>query len=294
MERLQPAEYAPLNPDAMQAIQTVVTRAARDGMQLVIDIHNYGAGFGHPIGSPETPDRAFADLWRKLAQRFSGDRNVIFGLMNEPHMQTPAAWLPAVNAAIASIRGAGATHQESWYPAQIGMEPGRGYRLATPPQSAVALSIPMAILLLRCISISTRMDQGHIPRWYRRPSDPTVLPLSPIGRQSYGASFSWVSLGWQPDAPSLDALRNMLEFMRKHPVWQGGAFWSGGAWWHDYPFSIEPDARPIQAANGDFLKRRVQEMIGQAMTPRLARAKAVRQDQRRTISRPDTKHGAAF
>ena len=110
-QRLQPREYGPLDPAVVQAVQAVVHDAARHGMKVDLDVHNYGSGFGHPVGSQETPDRAFADLWRRMATHFRTDRNVLFGLMNEPHVQSATDWVAAVNDAIKAIRATGASQE---------------------------------------------------------------------------------------------------------------------------------------------------------------------------------------
>jgi len=65
----------------------------------------------HLIGSAQTPDTAFADLWGKLAFHYQSNPSVIFGLMNEPHDQSASVWLGSANAAIAAIRAAGASQE---------------------------------------------------------------------------------------------------------------------------------------------------------------------------------------
>jgi endoglucanase len=80
-------------------------------LKIEIEPHNYGYGFGALIGSTQTPNSSFADLWGKLAFHYKSNPEVIFGLMNEPHDQSAAAWLSSANAAIAAIRSAGATQQ---------------------------------------------------------------------------------------------------------------------------------------------------------------------------------------
>jgi endoglucanase len=55
------------------------------------------------------PYSAFGDLWRRLAEQYKNDPNVLFGLMNEPMgIDDLNQWLNAANAAIAAIRGTGA------------------------------------------------------------------------------------------------------------------------------------------------------------------------------------------
>src|SRR3954451_7947117 len=51
----------------------------------------------------------------KLAAHYKSNPDVIFGLMNEPHVQTAADWLGSANAAIAAIRS-GEAQQEVLLP----------------------------------------------------------------------------------------------------------------------------------------------------------------------------------
>src|SRR5262249_48621863 len=50
-------------------------------------------------------------LGGKLAGPCQSNSGVIFGLMNEPHDQSASAWVGSANAAMAAIRGAGASQE---------------------------------------------------------------------------------------------------------------------------------------------------------------------------------------
>jgi endoglucanase len=71
-------------------------------------VHNYAAYPGRVIGTHSLPPSAFADLWRRIAQRYKDNDTVIFGLMNEPHGFPTETWLATVKMAIAEIRRIGA------------------------------------------------------------------------------------------------------------------------------------------------------------------------------------------
>ena len=122
-ERLQPTPSQSLNQVELQRVKDAVARAGAAGLQVILDIHNYGAyylydgrqGVRRPIGSPQVPVSAFADLWRRLSIHFKDDPAVIaYGLMNEPvglgatATATPAqVWERASQAAVDAIRGTG-------------------------------------------------------------------------------------------------------------------------------------------------------------------------------------------
>ena len=110
-ERVQRTELGPLDATELGRLDDVVNYATSKGLKIEIEPHNYGYGFGSLIGSGETPNSSFADLWGKLAVHYKSNPDVIFGLMNEPHVQTATEWLSSANAAIAAIRSAGSAQQ---------------------------------------------------------------------------------------------------------------------------------------------------------------------------------------
>ena len=93
-------------------VDGLIDHAARRGVTIVLDLHDYGfTASGGLIGREEKATQDFAAQWHGLALRYRNTGNIIFGLMNEPHEQTPQEWLTGVNAAIASIRAVGARQQ---------------------------------------------------------------------------------------------------------------------------------------------------------------------------------------
>jgi Cellulase (glycosyl hydrolase family 5) len=116
-ERVQPLPDGPLNSSEIDRLTAAVSRAGNAGMDVVLDVHNYGAyylaeggrGVRRAIGSPELGIGAFADLWQRLSQRFVDDPTVIgYGLMNEPTgMAGAEVWERASLAAAAAVRGSG-------------------------------------------------------------------------------------------------------------------------------------------------------------------------------------------
>jgi len=239
-ERLQHREFGPLDPAAMRSVQTVIREAAGHGMTVDLDLHNYGSGFGHPVGSRATPDRAFADLWRRVARRFRSDSNVMFGLMNEPHVQTAAEWVAAANAAIAAIRTAGAKQEilvsgidwdGAWH--WISSGTAAAMQAGLRPEGNVVFEVHQYL-----------DSDGSGTHWNVVSPSIGVQRLRTVTQwaERNGEKLFLGEFGSAADAPSLTALDNMLGYMCAHTTaWQGGAYWSGGAWWHTYPFSIEPE-----------------------------------------------------
>src|SRR5882757_279504 len=110
-ERAQAELGGPLDAAEVGRIHTFLDEAAARGMQVILDVHNYGRYAGQVIGSTAVPISAFADFWSKMAVEFRGDAAVAgFGLMNEPHdMGGAGVWPAAAQAAVDAIRATGST-----------------------------------------------------------------------------------------------------------------------------------------------------------------------------------------
>lgn len=121
-ERIQPLLGQPLDAAELQRMHDSVSAAASAGLEVILDVHNYGAywldrngvGVRYSIGTPEVTFDHFADLWGRLAAEFNGIAAVIgYGLMNEPvdvtgvEGMTPAkTWEVAAQRATDAIRSA--------------------------------------------------------------------------------------------------------------------------------------------------------------------------------------------
>lgn len=122
-ERLQRELGGPLDTAELERLEGAVDRAANAGLEVVLDMHNYGAyylaahrgGVRNPIGSGEVTIERFADAWGRISDNFARSRAVLgYGLMNEP-ARIPAAggrqpaevWERASQAALDRIRSNG-------------------------------------------------------------------------------------------------------------------------------------------------------------------------------------------
>ncbi len=238
-ERVQLTANGPLSTSELAQIDGVVAYAASRGLQVILEPHNFGSGYGHPVGSAETPDSAFADLWRRLAGHFAGSGNVIFGLMNEPHHQTAQQWLGSANAAIAAIRAAGAGQQilvpgsywtgaHSWVSTDNDTVIGPG---VVDPLRNFAFEVHQ---YLDIDSSGTHANVVSASIGVERLSAITQWAEATQNRLFLG------EFGVAQDPMSLAALANMVAYMKAHPVWEGATYWAAGPWWGDYMFSIEP------------------------------------------------------
>ncbi len=111
-ERLQPTLGGALDATELARLKTFLDKAEQAGVQVIVDLHNFGTYDGKVIGSATTPIASFADFWSKLAGAI-GDKPAVMGydIMNEPHgMPTDMTWPEAAQAATDAIRKLGDTH----------------------------------------------------------------------------------------------------------------------------------------------------------------------------------------
>ncbi|GAA4029072.1 hypothetical protein GCM10022281_05240 [Sphingomonas rosea] len=112
-ERMQPNAWGALSTTELGLLKTLLSNAATLGMDVIIDLHNYGRYYGNAIGASNGPSAAqFADFWAKLASEVKGYSSLVgYDLMNEPHdMPTATAWKDAAQTAVNAIRTVDTVH----------------------------------------------------------------------------------------------------------------------------------------------------------------------------------------
>jgi endoglucanase len=239
-ERVQRSEFAALDATELGRLDDVVNYATGKGLKIEIEPHNYGYGFGALIGSVQTPNSAFADLWGKLAGHFQSNSGVIFGLMNEPHDQSASAWLGSANAAIAAIRGAGAS-QEILVPGSYW--DGAWTWVSSDNDTVIGAGVQDPAHNF-AFEVHQYLDADGSGTHFGAVS-------ATIGVERLTAITQWAEatgnrlflgeVGVTTDQTSLTAFDGMLTYMQQHTgAWQGVTYWAGGPWWGNYMFSIEP------------------------------------------------------
>jgi endoglucanase len=212
---------------------------ARDvGATIIVDFHQYGRMRAGLIGRDGAATREFAAAWGETARRLKHHRNVIFGLMNEPHEQSAAEWLTGANAAIAAIRAAGAR--------QLILAPGSywtgAHSWTTTDNGEVMKGI-----------VDPGKNFAFEVHQYLDPDSsgtkPEVVPGAGASRLSAftawaranGARAFLGEFGFAATPQALAEGAALIRHMKQNSdVWIGGAYWAAGQWWGDYMFSIEP------------------------------------------------------
>ncbi len=245
-ERVQPQPYAALDPQQLSLLKAAVAQAKAQGMQLVLDPHNYGRYYGKRIGSAETPVAVFADLWRRLAAEFGNDDAVIFGLMNEPYGIDAKDWATAAQTGLNAIRATGALN--------LVLVPGTAYSGAHSWNDTWYGNTSNGEALLAIADPADRIAfeaHQYLDQDYSGTSG--ECQSERIGAQKLQGFTDWLRLhgkrgflgefGAGSGAICLGALKQMLEHVEANAdVWLGWTYWAGGPWWNaSYPFNVQPD-----------------------------------------------------
>ncbi|MEK9278927.1 MULTISPECIES: glycoside hydrolase family 5 protein [unclassified Bradyrhizobium] len=240
-ERVQPNTNGPLDPAELARMDDIVNYAASKGIDVVLDMHDYGTVHNMLVGTSDAANAAFADVWGKLASHFADNSNVIFGLMNEPNQQSASDWIGGANAAIAAIRQAGATQEV--------LVPGSYWDGAaswtTSDNAAVVGTQVHDPLHNYAFEVHNYLDSDGSGTHANVVSDTIgVERLTAVTQwaEATGNKLFLGEFGVASDPTSLKAMDNMLSYMQQHSdVWQGGTYWAAGPWWGNYMFSVEPE-----------------------------------------------------
>ncbi len=252
-EILQKSLNGALDTAYLSTVATIAAQAKSLGMDVVLDVHNYGKYGGNLIGTPEVPTSAFADLWSKLAGAFVGQPNVIFGLMNEPQQASASDWLPMVNAAIAAIRDTGATQQ-----VLVSGTYWDGAQSWTGTDNAAVIGTGVIDPLKNfTYEVHLYMDDtsGQNP-WVvsENIGVERLIDITAWARAA-GATLYLGEIGVSDDPTALIALANTMNYLQANgDVWTGVAYWGGGILPPGYMYSVEPKIGFFDAAQMNVLE----------------------------------------
>jgi len=243
-ERLQPSLNGEFDAAELAWLRGFVEGSTARGLTVLLDPHNYAAYRGRPVGSPEVPQGAFADLWRRLALQFKDNPRVQFGLVNEPRDLPTETWADAAQAAVDAIRATGARN--------IVTLPGNAYTGAWSwhqnwygTANAEVMGRVHDPLDRMLIEVHQYLDQDGSG------THGDCVSAS-IGAERLKAFTAWArshrrrallgEIGGGDNPVCAAALRGAFDYMQANAdVWAGWLWWAGGPAWGDYFLSLEPD-----------------------------------------------------
>jgi endoglucanase len=114
-EAVQPTLGGALNTTALAALDTAVSLAAADGMQVILDMHNYDrysvSGTDYLVGSTQVPYSDYQGVWALLAAHFAGETSVYgYDIMNEPNGDSGTWDSTAAQYGVNGVRQGDTTH----------------------------------------------------------------------------------------------------------------------------------------------------------------------------------------
>lgn|GEM_PF-448952 len=260
-ERLQPAQRSAFDGAYFERLDGIVSYATSKGASVILNPHNFARYYGDTVGSSKVPDATFADLWRRLAEKYKGNSKVLFNLVNEPHDINTEQWVGAANAAIGAIRQAGAnnlivvpgngwTGAHSWNSTYYGTPNSKAMLKITDPKDNIVFEVHQYMdtdssgSSGNCVSTTVGRErlEGFV-KWLRDNKKKGFLGEFAGGNNSTCNT----------------AVKNMLDYVHgASDVMVGWTWWAGGPWWGEYKFTLHPKNgadRPQMALLTPYLKK---------------------------------------
>lgn len=240
-ERLQPTLMGPLDSAYADLIGKTLGYAHKNGIRILLDLHNSVRYRGELVGSDAVPFKAFTDLYQRLALRF-GNHPGLYGydLSNEP-VYTDNNIVKIMQAGVDGVR-----RYDSVHPVII---EGEGYSSAWlwdvwGSVGLLDIKDPANKLIYSAHTYLDRNNSGT----YDHPDD--AGPQDPmVGVNRLKPFVEWLrvnnkqgllgELGIPNDNPNwLVPFENTLKYLADNclPV----TLWAGGPGWGDYNLSLEP------------------------------------------------------
>ncbi len=242
-ERLQPELNKPFNNNYLAGIDAFVEEADKQGLQVILDVHNYARYKGKFMGSEEVPVTAFADFWSRLAAHYIDQQHIMFGLMNEPFKQNAKDWSYMAQAGVDAIRETGAEQKilvpgtfyssaARWLHKDGVYSNGEVLKNITDPQNNIVFEAHQYLdkystgMNDECVSAKVGVERlTAFTGW-----------LKDNGYQGFLGEFA----AGKSDTCQ-QALRNMLQYMQDNSdVWYGWTYWVADPWFEGYRFNVYP------------------------------------------------------
>ena len=241
-ERLQQTLNAPLDQTELKRLDQFIAEIAKRQMMVIPEPHNYARYREHLIGTPEVPNAAFADFWRRLAEHLKGEGAIYgYGLVNEPH-DTKGLWPAAAQAATDAIRTVDAAHHifvpgDSWSGAPDWRKHNENLWITDPANKVV----------YEAHLYFDANKSGQYTKTYDLEKGTPTIGIDRLKdfrawldeRNAIGFIGEFGIPANEGDDPRwLDSLSQFVQHL--HALQMPGCYWAGGPWWANYRLSIEP------------------------------------------------------
>ena len=239
-ERLQPVLGGGLDPTYAGLIDKMLVQANKQGIAVILDVHNYARYRQEVIGSGKVTVDHYRQLMQRVAERWHyAPALYAYDLMNEPHDEADRLWPQVAQAGIDAIRKVDSK--------RLIIVEGRDWASAARwPQNnnaLLALKDPSNNLVF---SAHLYLD-GNASGVYK---DANNQPFDPdIGVKRAKPFIDWLQkngkrgqigeMGFPDNDPRwAEAADRLLKYLQPHcvPV----AYWSSGESWGPEPMNLEP------------------------------------------------------
>ncbi|UNG17612.1 glycoside hydrolase family 5 protein [Stutzerimonas zhaodongensis] len=239
-ERIQPRLNGELNSVELGRMLATLDHAKKYNMQVILDMHNYYRYHGKMIGSNEVPVSAFADAWRRIAQKVANHPAVYgYGLMNEPHT-TNGKWPAAALAAAKSIRTLDA---DNWV-VIAGDRWSSAFHWPSYNTQLVKdswMRDPNNNLMFEAHLYFDKDYSGYYTNRYEK-YDPMIGVVRAKPFVEWLNRYRLRGFIGEHGAPDFSpsavvAMDNLLQYLGQHCI--PSTYWAAGPWWGDYALSLD-------------------------------------------------------
>jgi aryl-phospho-beta-D-glucosidase BglC (GH1 family) len=238
-ERLQPKLGGALDQNELGRLKAFLAEADRQGVDVIVDNHNYGRYRDVPIGSASVPAEAFADFWKKLATELKGQGALVgYDLMNEPHdMGGRDRWPHAAQLATNAIRTVDMTHDihvegEGWSSARAWKDINGSLDIKDPANKIIYQAHQYFDDNASGTYDESYTGEAAHPNIGVDRLRPFTDWLKETGNKGFIGEFAVPD----NDPRWLTVLDNFMDAMKSAGV--DGTYWGGGAWWGNYPMAL--------------------------------------------------------
>ncbi len=245
-ERIQPTMNAALNTAELNRITAVIDYANTKGMQVIVDMHNYGRrsinGTEKIIGANGLPVANIKDGWTRLATALKNKTNIFgYDIMNEPHdMLQSTSWFSIAQQIITGIRSSDLTTTiivsgDDWSSGERWMQSSDNLKNLVDVSDKLIFQAHVYFDADASGEYAGTYDsEGAYPNVGVDRVTPFITWLNTNGLKGYVGEYGIPG----DDARWNVALNNFLTYLASNCV--NGTYWAGGEWWDTYNLSIEP------------------------------------------------------